>query len=60
MWIGHSNTALIIEEAWNQHKPFLSRMKDTKLALKEWNKNVFENVHKNIKEIKESIQQLQI
>lgn len=59
MWIGHPDTALIIEEAWNRHQPFLSRLKNTKMALKNWNKKVFGNVHAGIKEIREAIHQLQ-
>lgn len=43
MWINHVDIGLIIEEAWHRHPPFLSKLKDTKLALKEWNK-VFGNV----------------
>lgn len=58
MWINHVDTGLVIQEAWNRHKPFLSKLKNTKLALKEWNKKMYGNVQENIKNLIESIQEL--
>lgn len=57
MWIGHHDTALVIEEAWNMHHPFPSRLKTTKLALKEWNKTVFGNVQECIKNLNTSFEE---
>lgn len=59
MWIGHEDVGFIIEEAWNRHQSYLSRLKTTKLALKEWNKKIFVDVHKRIKNIKSAIHDLQ-
>lgn len=59
MWRGHSDIALVIEEAWNRVIPLLSKLKTTILALKEWNKTVFGNVHARIQNLKHVIQELQ-
>lgn len=59
MWIGHQDTTPIIEEAWNRHTPFLSRLKTTKLALKEWNTHIFGKIPQNITNLKDSIYELQ-
>lgn len=46
-------------EAWNRKPQFGARLKQTKLALKEWNKEVFKNVQKCIKQTKTLIQNIQ-
>lgn len=59
MWIGHMDTGPIIEEVWNRHSPFPSLLKTTKLALKDWNQRVFGKVQQNIKNLRDSIHDLQ-
>lgn len=38
---------------------FVSRIKDTKLALKTWNKEIFGNVHMKINKLNKQIQEVQ-
>lgn len=58
MWTLHADTAYIVEEAWNRQVQFASRIRNTKDALKKWNRLVFGNVQKRIKELQLEIQQL--
>lgn len=59
MCIRHRDTTLVIEDAWNKVIRFLSKLKTTKLAIKEWNKTIFGNVLLGIKNLIEAIQELQ-
>lgn len=59
MWINHPDTSLAIEEAWNRSLSFASRLKNTKIALKQWNKTVFGNIHVKLKHLKLTIDSLQ-
>lgn len=34
----HPDTGIVIQHAWQLKEPFVSKLKDTKLALKDWNK----------------------
>lgn len=51
MWTLHPDTSYIITETWNRKPQFVSRLKNTKLALKEWNKRCFGNIQSNIKQL---------
>lgn len=59
MWISHPDTSHVISEAWNGKPQFEARLKNTKIALKDWNKNVFGNVQNNIRQLKTLIQTYQ-
>lgn len=48
----------IIEEAWNWEKHFGVRLKNTKTAVKEWNKMVFGNVQMQIEQARDNIKEL--
>lgn len=52
MWTTHADTVFIMEEAWNRQEKFARRVRDTKDALKKWNKLVFGHVQHKIKELK--------
>lgn len=49
MWTLHPHTSYIITETWNRKLQFVSRLKNTKLTHKEWNKSCFGNIQSNIK-----------
>lgn len=49
----------IIHHAWHKSNSFLARLKQTKLALKLWNRNVFSNVQHRIKILKDLIRTCQ-
>lgn len=58
MWTTHAEAAFVIQEAWNRNPSFASRLKNTKLALKEWNKTAFGNVQTKIKSLTDSIKNI--
>lgn len=55
MWTTHLDSGQIIQEAWNRSPSFLSRIKYTKIALKEWNQKVFGHVQTQIKTLKSDL-----
>lgn len=65
MWCLRENFLSCVQEAW--HQPYTSsrlvklaiRLKRTKLALKAWNKNVFEHVDSNLKAFEERLENLE-
>lgn len=59
MWIDHPDTALIIQAAWSQGSSLPLKIKNTKAALKTWNRTVFGNIHQKIQQLHHHIQELQ-
>lgn len=51
MWLDHPNTSRIIHIAWAKGFSLLSKFKNTKTALKAWNKNIFSNLQHKIKQL---------
>lgn len=48
MWVDHQDMAYIIQEAWERQILFMSRVKNTKITLKQWNKTILGNVQHKI------------
>lgn len=44
MWTLHPNTGLIISKAWNRGHTLTSKLKNTKMALKDWNRRGFGHI----------------
>lgn len=59
MWITHPGTGAIINYAWHRSSSFPSRLKNTKVALKDWNKYSFGRVYDKIRVLKDLILSLQ-
>lgn len=59
MWIDHPNTSFIIQEEWSRGISLTSKLKHTKVALKEWNKLVFGDVYQKLQQLRQTIEQLQ-
>lgn len=49
MWLEHLDTSVVTQQAWSKGLSLVTKLKNTKNALKEWNAAVFENVHQKIK-----------
>lgn len=63
MWIRAADVGQVITEAWNSKvkgQPFqlISKLKKTKIALKEWNKSNFGHVQTGIRELTNQIEEL--
>lgn len=59
MWLTHPDSYHIVNSAWNKSPSFLSRLKNTKSALKTWNHLVFGNIQSKIQSLKHTINTLQ-
>lgn len=65
MWIQHSDCRRLIQEVWFnpvQGCPMFilsQKLKYTKAALKDWNKNVFGNVHLRVEKVMEAVNSIQ-
>lgn len=59
MWLDHPDTHRVIQTAWSRDYSFSSKIQHTKNALKDWNKNVFGNIHQKIKQLHQTIDHLQ-
>lgn len=55
----HPHTSHIIGESWGKGSSLVSKLKNTKMALEEWNKIGFGNMQGHILNLKQAIQQLQ-
>lgn len=64
MWCSHDNFLPCVKEAWNQLDSahgllkLAIRLKHKKLALRGWNKNVFDRVQENIQVLVERLEYL--
>lgn len=59
MWVTHPGTGSIIQTAWHKSSSFLARFKNTKLALKVWNRKTFGLVQDRIRQLKDLLLDLQ-
>lgn len=59
MWTIHPETGYIIAEAWERSSSFISRIKNTKIALKIWNNKTFGHIPSRIKLLTDMISNLQ-
>lgn len=59
MWLEHLDTASIIQEAWKRGYSLATKLKNTKMALREWNKVVFGDIHKKLQTLRDHIETLQ-
>lgn len=65
MWTRDLSAGLLIEHAWNKGVEltslfhFMSKIKGTKVALKEWNIKMFGHLQSKIRTLKEDIESLQ-
>lgn len=59
MWTLHPDTGLIIQHVWHISKPFTSKLKDTKVAPKKWNKEVFGQLQSKISKLKKILEAIQ-
>lgn len=59
MWTYHAETEFVIQEAWKMGHSLSSKLKNTKVVLKRWNKEVFGHVQTRIAKIKADIAELQ-
>lgn len=59
MWVATQEAAEVIQEAWQRRPTIISKLKVTKIALKNWNKHSFGRLQTKISSIKESIKHIQ-
>lgn len=59
MWTLHPETGTVIQEAWIKGFSMVSKLKNTKIALKEWNQRSFGRIQRTIKHVKELIKSVQ-
>lgn len=59
MWLDHLDTALIIREAWQKGVSLVTKLKNTKSALRIWNKEVFGDIHQWIQQKKVEVEKCQ-
>lgn len=59
MWILHLEIADVIQEAWQRHPTILSKLKTTKITLKDWNKQSFGHLQTKITTLKDMIMKIQ-
>lgn len=58
-WTTIPEVTFIIQKAWGRGHTLTSKIKNTKTALKQWNKVILGNIHTKIEHLKASVQNLQ-
>lgn len=59
MWMLDPETGFVIQDAWTKGSSFVSILKTTKVALKEWNRKSFGHLQSAIQKLKRLILGLQ-
>lgn len=59
MWTDHISTECVINEAWKRGHTLVSKIKNTKMTLKRWNKETFGHVQTRIMNLKKAINRMQ-
>jgi hypothetical protein len=65
MWIAHQDCVNVVQQSWNVNVVgcpmyvLSEKLKILKKNLKTWNKNVFGNVHENVKKCKLKVDEIQ-
>lgn len=59
-WIMHNETTYVSQEAWQRSPYIITKLKTTKIALKEWNRHSFGHLPTKISSLKEMLKQIQI